>query len=131
MRVHMITACLTAACSFAFPALAQDTVNLVGTWKGPRERVHVTQPTYSDTATIVITEQKGMTFRGEAKWTSPTGEHSEPFVGAFPISGKIGAGSSKDGQIVYELINPTTLNSCYTETGSEFLTSCSHLTKQP
>lgn len=130
MRSLRTFASLFVVC-FSLPALAQDAVSLVGTWKGPRERIHSTQEYRADTTTVVITEQKGMTFRGEVRWTSPEGEQSEPFVGAFPTSGKIGVTAGADGTAIYELVNPTTINFCYTEVGSEFLTVCGHLTKQP
>ncbi len=41
-----------------------------------------------------------------------------------------GRAAAQDGSVVFELVDPATLNYCYTETGSDFLTICAHLTKQ-
>src|SRR5687768_6474682 len=53
-------------------------MSLVGTCSGHRERVAKAEGWRDGEATLVITEQKGLTFTGHLKRTNPRGDVGEP-----------------------------------------------------
>ena len=76
---------------------ADDSVSLVGTWTGQRDRIAKIEGRRGGLATLVITEQQGNTFVGRLKRSNPTGDEEEPLWGAFTPGGKLMMGSDDEG----------------------------------
>lgn len=122
-------AVLVGACS-ATAAVAEEP-SLVGTWTGERERIAQTEGYRNGSATLVVTDQQGRTVKGYVKWSTPNGDMQDPMVAAFTPGGRLMAGADAEGTYVFELVDPTTLDYCYAESGGSFRTTCARLKKQP
>ncbi len=112
------------------PSSSQD-VSLLGTWTGHRERIASTEGYREGTATLTVTEQTGLTFKGTMGWSTPQGDVREDLVGAFTPGGSLMAGGDAEGVYSFSLVNPTTLDYCYVEHGEGYRTTCARLEKQP
>jgi hypothetical protein len=125
-----------AICSFVIaialvtPALSADEPQLVGTWTGQRDRIAKVEGRRGGLATLVITEQQGNTFKGHLKRSNPTGDEDEPLWGAFTPGGRLMMGSDDEGTYMFSLIDPNTLDYCYSEAGASPRTVCARLTRQ-
>jgi hypothetical protein len=125
-----------AICSFVIaialvsPALGADEPQLVGTWTGQRDRIAKVEGRRGGLATLVITEQQGNTFKGHLKRSNPTGDEDEPLWGAFTPGGRLMMGSDDEGTYMFSLIDPNTLDYCYSEAGASPRTVCARLTRQ-
>jgi hypothetical protein len=108
----------------ATPVLSADSVSLVGTWTGQRDRIAKVEGRRGGLATLVITEQQGNTFVGRLKRSNPTGDEDEPLWGAFTPGGKLMMGSDDEGTYIFSLIDQNTLDYCYSETGSSPRSVC-------
>jgi hypothetical protein len=115
----------------ATPVLGADTVSLVGTWTGQRDRIAKVEGRRGGLATLVITVQQGNTFSGRLKWSNPTGDEEEPLWGAFTPGAKLMMGSDDEGTYIFNLINRNALDYCYSETGKSPRTVCARLTGKP
>jgi hypothetical protein len=115
----------------ATPVFGADTVSLVGTWAGQRERIAKIEGRRGGLATLVITEQQGNTFAGRLKRSNSTGDEDEPLWGAFTPGGKLMIGSDEEGTYIFSLIDQNTLDYCYSETGASPRSVCARLTRQP
>jgi hypothetical protein len=122
---------VTLAVLVSTPVLGADTVSLVGTWTGERDRIAKVEGRRGGLATLVITEQQGNTFTGRLKRSNATGDEEEPLWGAFTPGGKLMMGSDEEGTYIFSLINRNTLDYCYSETGASARTVCARLTRQP
>ena len=67
----------TAAVLVATPVCGQESVSLVGTWTGQRDRIAKVEGRRGGLATLVITEQQGNTFVARLKRSNPTGDEEE------------------------------------------------------
>ena len=112
------------------PVFGADTVSLVGTWTGQRDRIAKTEGRRGGLATLTITEQ-GNTFAGRLKRSNPTGDEEEPLWGAFTPGAKLMMGSDDEGTYIFNLIDQNTLDYCYSETGASPRTTCARLKRQP
>jgi hypothetical protein len=112
------------------PALSQDSVSLTGTWSGQRDRIAKVEGRRGGLATLVITEQQGNTFTGRLKRSNATGDEEEPLWGAFTPGAKLMIGSDEEGTYLFQLVDPNTLDYCYSETGSSPRSVCARLTRQ-
>jgi len=56
------------------PAFGADSLSLVGTWTGQRDRIAKTEGRRGRLATLTITEQQGNTFAGRLKRSNPNGD---------------------------------------------------------
>ena len=79
----------------------------------------------------MITEQQGNTFAGRLKRSNPTGDEEEPLWGAFTPDAKLMMGSDDEGFYIFNLIDPNTLDYCYSETAPSPRTVCARLVRQP
>ena len=113
------------------PVLSADSVSLVGTWTGQRDRIAKADGRRGGLATLVITEQQGNTFVGRLKRSNSTGDEEEPLWGAFTPGGKLMMGSDDEGTYIFGLIGRNTLDYCYTETGRTPKSVCARLIRQP
>jgi hypothetical protein len=113
------------------PVFGADTVSLVGTWTGQRDRIAKTEGRRGGLATLTITEQQGNTFAGRLKRSNATGDEEEPLWGAFTPGAKLMMGSDDEGTYIFNLIDQNTLDYCYSETGASPRTVCARLTRQP
>ena len=111
-------------------ASAQE-FSMKGTWTGHRERISQTEGYRNGTATLVVTEEQGMTFKGTMHWSTSDGDKHDDLVGAFTPGGKLIAGADAEGTYVFNLIDANTLDYCYSEHGDGFRTTCAHLIRQP
>ena len=93
----------TFAILVATPVLSADSVSLVGTWTGQRDRIAKVEGRRGGLATLVITEQQGNTFVGRLKRSNPTGDEDEPLWGAFTPGAKLMMGSDEEGTYIFEL----------------------------
>jgi hypothetical protein len=112
-------------------AIADDSVSLVGTWVGMRDRIAKLDGRRHGLATLVVTEQQGNTFTGHLKRSNPTGDEDEPLWGAFTPGAKLIMGSDDEGTYIFTLIDNNTLDYCYSETGRTPKSVCARLTRQP
>jgi hypothetical protein len=113
----------------ATPVIGAE-VSLVGTWGGERDRIAKVEGRRGGMATLVITEQQGRTFTGHLKRANPTGDEDEPLWGAFSPDARLIMGSDDEGTYIFTLIDPNTLDYCYSETGASARTVCARLTRQ-
>lgn len=128
MKALVVSAAL--AVLVATPVLGEDSVSLVGTWTGQRDRIAKVEGRRGGLATLVITEQQGNTFRGHLKRSNATGDEDEPLWGAFTPGAKLIMGSDDEGTYIFSLINRNTLDYCYSEAGRSPRTVCARLTRQ-
>jgi hypothetical protein len=112
------------------PVFSAESVSLVGTWSGQRDRIAKVEGRRGGLATLVITEQQGNTFVGRLKRANATGDEEEPLWGAFTPGGKLMMGSDDEGTYIFALINRNTLDYCYSETGASPRSVCARLTRQ-
>ena len=115
----------------ATPVFGADSVSLVGTWTGQRDRIAKAEGRRGGLATLTITEQQGNTFTGRLKRSNPTGDEEEPLWGAFTPGAKLMMGSDDEGTYIFNLIDQNTLDYCYSETGASPRTVCARLARQP
>jgi hypothetical protein len=120
----------TLAILIATPVLGADSVSLVGTWTGQRDRIAKDEGRRGGLATLVISEQQGNTFSGRLKRSNPSGDEEEPLWGAFTPGAKLIMGSDDEGTYLFDLINRNTLDYCYSETGKTPRTVCARLTRK-
>ena len=111
-------------------ASAQE-FSMKGRWTGHRERVSQTEGYRNGTATLVVTEEQGLTFKGTMHWSTPEGDKHDDLVGAFTPGGKLIAGADAEGTYIFNLIDANTLDYCYSERSEGFRTTCARLTRQP
>jgi hypothetical protein len=121
----------TFAILVSTPVLGADSVSLIGTWAGQRDRIAKIEGRRGGLATLVITEQQGNTFVGRLKRSNSTGDEEEPLWGAFIPGGKLMMGSDEEGTYIFDLIDQNTLDYCYSETGPSPRSVCARLTRQP
>jgi hypothetical protein len=112
------------------PAFGADSVSLVGTWTGQRDRIAKVEGRRGGPATLVISEQQGNTFKGSLKRSNSTGDEDEALWGAFTPGGKLMIGSDEEGTYIFSLINRNTLDYCYSETGASPRSVCARLTRK-
>ena len=120
----------TLAILIATPVLGADSVSLVGTWTGQRDRIAKDEGRRGGLTTLVISEQQGNTFTGRLKRSNPSGDEEEPLWGAFTPGAKLMMGSDDEGTYLFNLINRNTLDYCYSETGKTARTVCARLTRK-
>ena len=120
----------TLAILVATPVFGADSVSLVGTWTGQRERIAKVDGRRGGLATLVITDQQGNTFAGRLKRANSTGDEEEPLWGAFTPGAKLMMGSDDEGFYIFSLINRNTLDYCYSETAPSPRTVCARLTRK-
>ncbi len=113
------------------PVLGAESVSLVGTWVGNRERIANVEGKRDGVATLVITEQQNGTFAGRLKRSNPTGDEEEPLWGAYTPGARLIMGSDEEGTYIFGLIDQNTLDYCYSETGSKPRSVCARLVRQP
>ena len=116
---------MTLAILVATPVFGADSVSLVGTWTGQRDRIAKVEGRRGGLATLVITEQQG-----RLKRSNSTGDEEEPLWGAFTPGGKLMMGSDDEGTYIFSLIDENTLDYCYSETGRSPRSVCARLTRQ-
>jgi hypothetical protein len=113
------------------PVLGAESVSLVGTWVGNRQRIAKVEGKRDGLATLVITEQQNGTFAGRLKRSNPTGDEEEPLWGAYTPGARLIMGSDEEGTYIFGLIDQNTLDYCYSETGSKPRSVCARLVRQP
>jgi hypothetical protein len=121
----------TFAIVAATPVLGADSVSLVGTWTGQRDRIAKVEGRRGGLATLVITEQQGNTFVGRLKRSNPTGDEDEALWGAFTPGARLMIGSDEEGTYIFDLVDQNTLDYCYSETGASPRSVCARLTRRP
>jgi hypothetical protein len=115
----------------ATPAIGAESVSLVGTWTGQRDRIAKEGGRRGGLATLVITEQQGNTFVGRLKRANQTGDEEEPLWGAFTPGGNLIMGADDEGTYIFDLIDANTLDYCYSEAGRSPRAVCARLIRQP
>jgi hypothetical protein len=112
------------------PVFGADSVSLVGTWTGQRDRIAKVEGQRGGLATLVITGQQGNTFVGRLKRSNSTGDEEEPLWDAFTPGGKLMMGSDDEGTYIFSLTDDNTLDYCYSEAGRSPRSVCARLTRQ-
>src|SRR5262249_16961011 len=132
-RPHMKALLYSAAFAIlvSTSVFAADSVSLVGTWTGQRDRIAKVEGRRGGLATPIITEKQSNGFVGRLKRSNPTGDEEEPLWGAFTPGGKLMMGSDDEGTYIFSLIDQNTLDYCYSETGRSPRSVCARLTRQP
>jgi hypothetical protein len=114
----------------AQPKPSPEKLSLVGTWSGQRERMAKVEGYRDGLATLVITEQKGRTFKGHLVRANKEGDVKEELWGAFTPGGKLMVASDDEGYYWFTLVNNNTLDYCYSEAGAAARTTCARLTRK-
>jgi hypothetical protein len=138
------TSSAVAAAAFVLvvgAAMAEDIPNLVGTWKGGAQAVHIgpnpyrladgNAPTFGDTVidfTYVIKQQEGTRFAGETE-----GKFTETIIGSLkPPEYRSGIFLDNDGQYEFTLRDENTIDTCYWHLNpTSKAVACWTLTRQP
>jgi hypothetical protein len=115
----------------ATPAPGAESVSLVGTWVGQRDRMAKTEGRHDGLAILVITEQQSGTFSGHLKRSNPSGDEDEPLSGAYTPGARLIMGSDGEGTYIFGLIDQNTLDYCYSEIGSKPRSVCARLVREP
>lgn len=132
MRVVTLAAATASLCALGpIGTASADNPNLVGTWSGHRERIASTEGYRNGSATLVVTEQIGWTFKGFMQWSTPEGPMQDDLVGAFSPDGTVVSGADAEGMYSFKLVDPVTIDYCYAESGAGFRTTCARLVRQP
>ena len=113
---------MIGALSTADGALGAEPANLVGTWKGKAQAVHIGSnpyrvaakngPNFPDEAiefTYTITEQHGNRFAGSMS----NGKFTETIIGAISLTNQSGVMIDDDGQYEFTVRDADTLDICY------------------
>ncbi|MBN9023279.1 MAG: hypothetical protein J0H08_14545 [Rhizobiales bacterium] len=133
----------TASCLvvLALPASAADAPNLVGTWKGGTQAVHIgpnpyrlpdgNNPTFGDTVldfTYVIDKQEGTRFSGHTE-----GKFVETIIGALkPPAFDSGVFLDDDGTYDFTMRDANTIDLCYSHLyPTSKVVACWTLERQP
>ena len=120
----------TFAILVSTPVFGADSVSLLGTWAGQRERIAKVEGRRGGLATLVITEQQGNTFVGRLKRSNASGDEEELLWGAFTPDGRLIMGSDEEGTYIFNLVDQNTLDYCYSESGSSPRSVFARLTRQ-
>ncbi len=128
--MKLIATAVMIATLFADQAIAAEKVSLVGTWTGQRERIAKNDGLRDGTATLVITEQKGRTFKGYLNRSNKDGDVKEDLWGAFTPGGRLMVGSDEEGIYSFALVNANTLDYCYVEAGNSPRSVCARLSRK-
>lgn len=123
------------------PAAADDAPNLVGTWKGETQAVHIGPNPYRIPETnganfpdnfieftYVVTQQEGTRFAGHTE-----GKFTEDFIGMLkPPEYRSGIFIDDDGQYDFTLRDDNTIDMCYWhQYPTSKVVACWTLTRQP
>jgi hypothetical protein len=131
VRAVVIGVAAASVCILApLPIANADDPYLVGTWSGHRERIASTDGYRNGDATLVVTEQTGLTFKASLTRTNPGGDESDQLIGASTPDGTIITGSDAEGTYSFKLIDPVTLDYCYSMHGAGYRTTCGRLHRQ-
>ena len=130
MKAVVLSSAIALALA-ATPVLGAESVSLVGTWVGQRDRVAQVEGSREGLATLVITEQQGGTFSGHLKRSNSSGEEDEPLAGAYTPGARLIMGSDGAGTYIFGLIDRNTLDYCYSAIGAKPRSMCVRLTRQP
>ncbi len=137
----LVGALAGASCLLAVPAGAEDAPNLVGTWKGGAQAVHIgpnpyrlpdgNNPTFGDSViefTYVIEKQEGTRFAGHTE-----GKFVETIIGALqPPAFNSGVFLDDDGTYQFTLRDENTMDLCYSHLyPTSKVVACYTLTRQP
>lgn len=128
MKLLVMSAVL--ASFFAGQTMAAEKVSLVGIWSGQRERIAKVDGQREGIATLVITEQKGRTFKGHLNRSNKDGDVKEDLWGAFTPGGRLMVGSDEEGIYSFALVNANTLDYCYVEAGNSPRSVCARLSRK-
>lgn len=128
--MKLLTSVMLASLFAAPAALAAEKVSLVGTWTGQRERIAKVEGLREGVATLVITEQKGRTFKGHLNRSNKDGDVKEELWGAFTPGGRLMVGSDEEGTYSFALVNANTLDYCYVESGNSPRSVCARLSRK-
>lgn len=128
--MKLIATAVMLATLFAGQAIAAEKVSLVGTWTGQRERIAKNDGLRDGTATLVITEQKGRTFKGYLNRSNKDGDVKEDLWGAFTPGGRLMVGSDEEGIYSFALVNANMLDYCYVEAGNSPRSVCARLSRK-
>ncbi len=125
-------------------ALAANTLNMIGTWRGEAHVAVIGVNPHHNTNdpqevrfvktefTFVIDKQQGRNFSGYR--FSKNGFRDE-FVGAFRSDMKSGVIADSDGTRQFEMMSDNVMDSCYTHTissnGKSTVAECNELRRQP
>ena len=104
------------------PVGAQSAPSLVGTWKGMAQAIHMgvnpyrapasSAPVFSASPmefTVTIVDQKDNRFTGKKS----AGDRTETLIGAISPNNQSGVMLDDDGQYLFTLRDPNTLDVCY------------------
>jgi len=127
----LILATLVATPAFSAEAPSLVGTSLVGTWTGQRDRIAKVEGRRGGLATLVVTEQQGNTFKGHLKRSNASGDEDEQLWGAFAPGGHLMMGSDEEGTYIFSLVDQSTLDYCYSETGPAPRSVCARLSRQP
>lgn len=127
----LFVAALVAAPLLIQPAAAQQVPNIVGTWTGASDGVGKRDGWVSLPVTLMVSEQRGRSFRAKVVYATARGEQTEDVVGTFAPDGKGVYLAGNDGIHIASL-NGTTLDICYLEpSDDDALAVCASLQKKP
>lgn len=133
MRI-LVLAMLSALVGTSVTLAEESYPNIVGTWQGQGDGVSLRADGagsfYSEDVTQVVTEQEDRRFVGHMFSGEGAEQFRVHFVGIFVDESRF-RWSEPDGFVEGRVIDPDTIDSCYTRTGAKHQTAaCQTLKRQ-
>ena len=125
-----IATIVTISLFLTAPALADDPVSLVGTWKGEEVGVGAQDGWDRHELIMEIGEQQGTAFKGVKSHGTPGAYDTTDIYGSMTPDGRVVVVVDEDGVFSGSMAGPDSIDLCYTETGEDASAKCSRLDRQ-
>ena len=125
-----IATIVTISLLLAAPALADDPVSLVGTWKGEEVGVGAQDGWDRHELIMEIEEQQGTAFKGVKSHGTAGAYDTTEIYGSMTPDGRVVVVVDEDGVFSGSMAGPDSIDLCYTETGEDASAKCSRLDRQ-
>ncbi|MDA1070632.1 MAG: hypothetical protein O2825_04380 [Proteobacteria bacterium] len=125
-----IATIVTISLLLAAPALADDPVSLVGTWKGEAVGVGAQDGWDRHELIMEIEEQQSTAFKGVKSYGTAGAYDTTEIYGSMTPDGRVVVVVDEDGVFSGSMAGPDSIDLCYTETGEDASAGCSRLERQ-
>ncbi|MDA9019688.1 hypothetical protein N9H60_00710 [Flavimaricola sp.] len=116
--------------SLATPALANDPISLIGTWKGQEYGVGILDGWDQHDLIIEVSEQRGTAFKALKSYGTEGAYETQEVFGSMTPDGRTIVVVDHDGAFSGTLTSDDTMDLCYIETGDDASAKCSSLVRQ-
>jgi hypothetical protein len=112
------------------PALAEDPISLIGTWKGEEYGVGIQDGWDRHDLIIEVREQRGTAFKALKSYGTEGSYKTDEVFGSMTPDGRVIVVVDHDGSFSGTLASPDMMDLCYIETGDDASAKCSSLIRQ-